>query len=334
MRHSAGRASGEVRVSLGLGAIARRAAVVVAAVMTLALLPAAAAAVDWHSVTPASSAGNTKILVGSKTLTYHRSTSEQSVRFTVEGPTRVKVLTRLRVPTSETTVDYEVAVLEDGVPLRTESMTTGSAGPGATYLALEMFTPGEIRRVYIDVPTGRHTYDLLAGTGTTVDVRVFESADGKPKRVSLAPREYAGVETLLTRDNELTYYLATAEKPVVLELSGPTVIKVNARLLFDEGMLGEHAYMLGLVSHAGPSSDLVQGDGDLWEEETVYRLSSKASTALTCRDRGDVLPGALRSFELTVPDGRHSYAFRLAGGAGREVALKFYIPKGDVENGS
>jgi len=205
-----------------------------------------------------------------------------------------------------------------------------------------MFTPGEIRRVYIDVPTGRHTFDLLAGAGTTVDMRVFESADGSPKRVSLAPRGYAGVETLLTRDRELTYYLATEDDPVVLEASGPTTIKVNARLIFDAAMIGEHSYMLGVRSWTGTSSDGDTGDvngsgraaRDASGDETIYRLESKASTTLTCRDRGDVLPGALRTFELPVPEGRHTFVFRLAGGQGREVALKFYIPKGDVANGS
>ncbi len=293
--------------------------VVVVAILVLGLTVSASAA-DWYTVTPASSDGRTQIMVEGKTLSYHRATDETPVRFVVEGPTRVKVLTRLRVPTSVTgAVDYTVNVLLDGAPLTVEKMATEAAGPNATYLALEMYSPGKLRRLYIDVPTGRHAYDLLAGEGTTVDVRVFERADRVPKRVSLAPREYAGVETLLTRDNELTYYLATEDEPVLLEVSGPTTIKVNARLIFDSGMIGEHGYMLG-VSSSG--------------DETIYRLESKASTTLTCRDRGDVLPGALRTFELPVPEGRHTFAFRLAGGQGRELALKFYIPRGDVANGS
>ncbi len=295
-------------------------AVLAAAVVTALMLPLAASAADWKSVTPASSDGRTQIMVDRKTLSYHRATDETPVRFVVEGPTRVKVLTRLRFPTSVTgAMDYTVAVALDGAPHAVHELSTESAGPNATYLALEMFSPGKLRRFYIDVPTGRHAFDLTAGGGTTVDVRVFEKADRVPKRVSLAPRSYAGVETLLTRDNELTYYLATASEPVVLEVSGPTAVKVNARLIFDSGMIGEHSYMLGVAS---------QGD------ETIYRLESRASTALTCRDRGDVLPGALRTFELPVPEGRHTFVFRLAGGQGRELALKFYIPRGDVANGS
>ncbi len=297
--------------------------------------PLTAAAADWQSVTPASSGGRTQIMVSSKTLSYHRATDETPVRFVVEGPTRVKVLTRLRVPTSGTgTVDYAVRVLLDGAPVAIEELTTGSAGPNATYLALEMFSPGKLRRFYIDVPTGRHVYDLTAGSGTKVDMRVFEKANRVPKRVSLAPRTYAGVETLLTRDNELAYYLATASEPVVLEVSGPTTIKVNARLIFDVAMIGEHSYMLGVRSWSGTSSDDPDNGALGRDDETIYRLESKSSTALTCRDRGDVLPGALRTFELPVPEGRHTFAFRLAGGQARELALKFYIPRGDVTNGS
>jgi len=300
-------------------------------------LPLPASAADWYSITPASSAGRTQIMVGSKTLSYHRATETEPVRFVVEGPTRVKVLTRLRVPTSVTReMAYTVAVALDGAPQTVHELSTESAGPNATYLALEMYSPGKLKRFYIDVPTGRHAYDLTAGGGTTVDMRVFEKADRIPKRVSLAPREYSGVETLLTRDNELTYYLATESEPVVLEVSGPTTIKVNVRLMFDSAMIGEHSYMLGVTSWLGgagdgPAPGTTGGDAG---DETIYRLESKASTVLTCRDRGDALPGALRTFELPVPAGRHTFVFRLAGGLGRELALKFYIPRGDVANGS
>ena len=328
-----------VRLPVAASLLARRGCRVVltgALLLVIALAaPMSAAAAAWRSVTPASSDGRTQIMVDSKTLSYHRATEATPVRFVVEGPTRVKVLTRLRVPTSVTAaMDYTVKVLLDGAPFAAEEMTTESAGPNATYLALEMFSPGKIRRFYIDVPTGRHAYDLIPGSGTTVDVRVFEKGDAEPTRVSLAPGEYAGVETLLTRDNELTYYLATVSDPVVLNVSGPTTIKVNARLIFDAAMIGEHSYMLGVRSWAGTSSDDPDGDALGGGDETIYRLESKASTTLTCRDRGDVLPGALRTFELPVPEGRHTYTFRLAGGQGRQVALKFYIPRGDVANGS
>ncbi len=320
------------------------AAVLAAAIVTALMLPLAASAADWHSVIPASSDGRTQIMVESKTLSYHRATDETPVRFVVEGPTRVKVLTRLRVPTSVTgDMDYTVAVALDGAPHGVHEFSSESAGPNATYLALEMFSPGKLRRFYIDVPTGRHAFDLTAGSGTTVDMRIFEKADRVPKRVSLAPRTYAGVETLLTRDNELTYYLATASEPVVLEVSGPTTIKVNARLIFDFEMVGEHGYMLGVRSWSGSvGDDPRRGDGSsagagrdgASGDETTYRLESKASQTITCRDRGDVLPGALRTFELPVPEGRHTFVFRLAGGQARELALKFYIPRGDVTNGS
>ncbi|MCD4690393.1 hypothetical protein K8S17_02930 [bacterium] len=266
-------------------------------------------------------------MVESKLLTYHRTTAGEAVRFVIEGPTRVKVLTRLRVPNSAASMDYAVEVVRDGALLTVKEMNTESDGPNSTYLALEMFTPGKLKRFYIDVPTGRHAYNLLAAGGVTVDVRVFEAADRAPKRVSLAPREYAGVETLLSRDKELTYYLATGSDPVVLELIGPTTVKVNVRLIFETDMLGDQGYMLGVRSWAGGLDESPRG-----ADEIVYRFESKASETITCRDRGDVLPGALRSFELPVPVGRQTYVFRLAGGQGREMALKFYIPRGDVAN--
>lgn len=235
----------------------------------------------------------------------------------VEGPTRLKILTRVRIPNDREEETYTVSVTRDGAHTTSEEFTA-TVSEQAHYIAFNSFRPGVIRRVYVDVPTGRHGYEILAEGEAVVDARVFQSAASRPSRVSIAPREYAAVETFYYRDKELTYYMLTEEAPVVLDVIGPTSIKVNTRLMFDETMFEDQSYVLGVREYGAP--------------EQLYKIETGPSETVTSRDRSDVIPGALRHFTLEVGRGAHTYEFRLADTVGTDVALKFYIPRGDLLN--
>jgi len=296
----------------------RRALTLAVTVVSLAVLMAGtASAADWKSFRPAEHSGRTKISVGGKELTYYQFNEDEPIAFSVEGPTRVKILTRVRVPNDRESVEYGVSISMDGVHQET---VRKEAYPkdGAFYVAFDHFRPGVIRRVYIDVPTGRHGYELTAVGGHGVDARLFESAESKPSLVSIAPAVYDAVETLYYRDKELTYYLLTVDAPIVLDVVGPTSVKVNTRLLYDATMLGEQTYVIGVKEGTEP--------------ECLYRIDAEPSQTVVLRDRDDAIPGALRHFQLEVPSGAHTYEFRLADTVAGGLAVKFYIPRGDLTN--
>ena len=285
------------------------------ALTTLLALPASGA--DWKSFRPAEHAGRTTISVSGKELTYYGLTEDEPLTFSVEGPTRIKVLTRVRVPNDRESVAYGVSVARDGIHQETVDKEAYPKD-GAFYVAFNHFRPGVIRRVYIDVPTGRHGYALTVAGEHRVDARLFERAESRPSRVSIAPTGHGSVETLYYRDKELTYYLLTGESPVVLDVVGPTSVKVNTRLLYDATMLGDQTYVVGVK------------EGD--DPECLYRIDAEPSQTVVMRDRADVIPGALRHFMLEVPRGAHTYEFRLADTVAGGVAVKFYIPRGDLTN--
>ena len=289
---------------------------VVAAALA-AVLAQVSYAADWKSLRPADYSAKAVIWIGGKERTYYHFTADEPLTFSVEGPTRVKVLTRVRMPNDRETAEYGVSISRDGVHIETVEK---DAYPkeSAFYVAFSSFRPGVIRRIYIDVPTGRHGYELRAVGVYSVDVRLFESAESKPSLVSIAPRDYGSVETLYYRDKELTYYLMTKDESVVLDVIGPTSIKVNTRLLYDATMLGEQTYIVGVREPGVP--------------ENLYRIDAEPSETVVCRDRDDVIPGALRHFMLEVPKGAHTYEFRLVDTTAGGLAVKFYIPRGDLTN--
>jgi len=275
------------------------------------------AAADWKSFRPADHSAKISISVEGKERTYYHFTVDEPLTFSVEGPTRVKILTRVRVPNDRETVEYGVSISRDGVHVETVEK---EAYPkeSAFYVAFMNFRPGVIRRIYIDVPTGRHGYELRAVGGPSVDARLFESARSKPSLVSIAPRDYDSVETLYYRDKELTYYLMTKDALVVLDVIGPTSIKVNTRMLYDATMLSKQTYIVGVRAPGAP--------------EDLYKIDGEPSQTVVLRDRSDVIPGALRHFVLEVPKGAHTYEFRLVDAAAGGLAVKFYIPRGDLTN--
>ncbi len=289
--------------------------ILLAAVAVLAAGPAMSA--DWKKLEPARYASKARVEIDSRKITYYRFDSENPLVFSVKGPTRIKVLTRLRLPAGVAEADYAISVLRDGTRGVHEQFTT-KPSEAAAYVRSEDHHPGVIRRVYIDVPTGQHGYELRAMGDAVVDAKVFESAASTPSRVSLAPLTYASVETFLHRDKELTYYIATAQKPVVFEVIGPTTVKVNTRLIFNETMFGGQTYVVG-----------VREEGEL---EILYKIEAVPSETVVFRDRQDVIPGALRHFMLDVAPGKHTYEFRLADAVAHELAVKFYIPRGDLLN--
>jgi len=296
----------------------RRALVVTVTLVSLVvLLTGSASAADWKSFRPAEHSGRTKISVGGKELTYYQFSEDEPIAFSVEGPTRVKVLTRVRVPNDRESVEYGVSVSMDGVHQET-IQKEAYPKDGAFYVAFNHFRPGVIRRVYIDVPTGRHGFELGVVGGHVVDARLFESAESKPSLVSIAPTVYDAVETLYYRDKELTYYLLTVDAPIVLDVVGPTRVKVNTRLLYDATMLGEQSYVVGVKEGTQP--------------ECLYRIDAEPSQTVVLRDRNDAIPGALRHFRLDVPSGAHTYEFRLVDTVAGGLAVKFYIPRGDLTN--
>jgi hypothetical protein len=296
---------------------ARGSSLPVLTMVALALVTTAAGAAEWRTLDPAGYESKVNVSVDEKQLPYYRFSSEKPLRFSIEGPTRVKILARLRVPMSEESATCVLNVLRDGMSAGVDTLMA-PASERSFYISFEDFRPSVIRRLYIDVPTGTHGYEIRPSGRARADARVFRAADANPSRAALAPSEYAAVETFYYRDKELVYYLATRNRSVVLSVIGPTSVKVNSRLIYEHTMLSGQTYVLG-----------VKGLG---EEERLYKIETEPSETVAFRDRSDAVPGALRHFTLEVPEGEHRYVFRVADSLGESVALKFYIPRGDLLN--
>jgi hypothetical protein len=278
---------------------------------------AAQGSAAWRTIPLSGYAAKTAMMVEGRQTTYHRFDAGQPLSFKVVGPVRLKVLTRLVIPNPRERDSYTLVVARDGVQADAKTFDTVPADK-AFYVALDSVRPGVIRRLYIDVPTGEHAYEIRAEGLARVDARVFASTEGEVERVGLAPRDDARPEVLVSGDRELTYYLLADGNPITLDVVGPTTVTVNVRLMFDDAMQKRESFVVTVEEQGG--------------EEVLTRIETARSETVRCRDRGDVLPGALRQFTLDVAEGRHTYRFRLAEAASDLAAVSFHIPRGDVAN--
>jgi poly-gamma-glutamate system protein len=92
--------------------------------------------------------------------TYYRFESEHPLEFTLNGPTTVQLFTRLDFDLTMNGVqEYGIEVVRDGVPWRTFQFHTSELS-SAHYLERPEVLPGSRKKTLIEVPPGRHVFQV------------------------------------------------------------------------------------------------------------------------------------------------------------------------------
>jgi hypothetical protein len=103
------------------------------------------------------------------------------------------------------------------------------------------------------------------------------------------------------------YYLLEKEKPVEIEVTGPTWLRVYTRLFWTEKLTGNQSYKI-----------ILQEDDE--QEKVITKETEKSSTA---RGSSNSSFSEWRSFFIDVPSGTHHYRFILWRSPSEKVALRF-----------
>lgn len=92
--------------------------------------------------------------------TYYRFEADRPLVFSVTGPTRALLYTRLDFDlTMNGTQEYAIEVLRDGVSWRTYQFHTGELGT-AHYVEFPDVLPGSRKKSVLEVPAGLHTFEV------------------------------------------------------------------------------------------------------------------------------------------------------------------------------
>ncbi|MDY0108807.1 MAG: hypothetical protein RBT60_02610 [Candidatus Krumholzibacteria bacterium] len=281
----------------------------------------AAAKSTWVSIRDLHGGQATCLDIGGTQQDYVLLDAGTPVRTTVQGPRRLKLITRYVFDADDRArTPYTVIVAVDGAEVLRKSFT-GQTQANAAVCQKADQRIGVIRRGYLDIPAGRHEVTLRAETEGhgRVATRVFRLVRRQPEAwVTFAPEGYQELRHLQFESGaQSVYYHFAAGSPLRLTLNGPTTLRLGTRLDFDHTMNGSQNYALQVTI-----------DDEVWR---TFHFDATALTAAHYIERSDLLPGVRKELRIAVPRGRHKIEIHCVRPEVCGVAAMIHIPKRDVQ---
>jgi hypothetical protein len=238
----------------------------------------------------------TTIVSGKARSYYALSTVESSV-INVEGPGTLVVNTRPQFNPGETGLKkYTVMYTIDGSIQKSEAISEVEPSTKASYEDAKLGIPGELRTFKIELLRGSHTIEFKLNDITcNVAVR-YIFTPGKIKKqewLVFSPVLPAEPVDLISKESSTDYYRFSMEKPLKVDIIGPTELRVLTRT-------ENHFQMKGTINYRVQ----VKENGLVIN---TYQLHSKVSEAAVYKDDKELIPGTACEFVIYVPKGNHVY---------------------------
>ncbi len=137
--------------------------------------------------------------------------------------------------------------------------------------------------------------------------------------IAIHPSQYVERMEVNTRDLLSNYYCIDPEQKLRVDLFGPTVLKVHARLAVERSSNKKHIRTISVYE------DGIHQDN--------YELLLEASSVSTFTTSNDSIPTSAETIYIEVPKGNHRYQFSLLEGDTDRVGLRFFLPEKDLTVG-
>lgn len=242
---------------------------------------------------------------------YFRVTAREPLEVVVEGPAKVRVVSRAEFARGVSGVQTYRLNAREGGKLLDEMVTESSASEQAELSGGQQ--AGKGRKLSFEVGAGRHVISFSAEGAPAVLVRVRTSSKrASEAMVSLTPTDAARSLLLAEGEKTIPYYELTSAKPVKLRVIGPVSLDLMTRLCFDATMRGSLGYRISV------------SDGGRRVRDLTY-TASKASTASFTNAR-DLIPSKLDRVVLPLGAGTHELVLTLIEPARGSAVVHARIP--------
>ncbi|MBN2620549.1 hypothetical protein JXB22_05595 [candidate division WOR-3 bacterium] len=245
-------------------------------------------------------------IVTKKTQEYLLLTKQEPISLTVEGPTYLRVYTRILLPDKTHDDHLYKLILAEGpmderiISFQTTRSTVTSDKHGTMV--------SKWRSFYIDVPEGMNTYTLTHWDSPR-DTILVRFAYESPQPWNIVPAtEYTTMLEMIEEERSTRYYELQKDDRVAVTVSGPTRLRITARLNYDETLFGEQSFTLGVSDNGS---------------ETTFPLKCYRSDTLHYQNRSDIVPSNARTAYLTIESGTHTLVFSMYGTLAKSAALRF-----------
>lgn len=259
--------------------------------------------------------------ISGKSASYYSLSADEVSMITLKGPGVLKVITRGRItPETGSNLNYKLLYAVDGGTHQSKGFKNVSKSKMAEYQKKFLGKPAESRSFEIELGRGDHSVGfLLQDNSIMVAARyIFTPAKVKKRKwISFNPVHPAEPVELITRESVGTYYRCSSEKPLVIEVIGPTVVRVLTRA-------ENHYNMRGLINYRMQ----VLENGKVIN---TYLLGSHRSQITVYADDNKLVPGRACEFIIDVPKGLHTYQIMPLDKDKSTVLGRFLIPRADVK---
>ncbi|MDP8209035.1 MAG: hypothetical protein P9L92_20395 [Candidatus Electryonea clarkiae] len=275
---------------------------------------------QWQPIKPLEGGKRSVLLIDDKEWTYWKLKPGESMTFDISDDSEYRIITRADLGKKK----RKEAIYAFRLNLESEKDKLFSRATkyakGVSLRNKKNLYIGESRIIEIDKQPEDQTLDIRLGKKAKYPVyfrvqNLREVYRLDADYVAITPSSYIDALGITTNEVPSTYYKMDSGKRLTVEVNGPTTMKVLARVLLNDSMRGKIKFALAVFE-----------DGNL---KNTYSLLSSASKVTEVLDRPGVVPSRGENVYIEVPSGRHRYNFDLPDN-GREVILRFFIPKKDL----
>lgn len=264
----------------------------------------------------------TSITVDSKSRMYYFLSPEKESMVYVQGPGKLRLLTRAQFATGQArTAGYEITYSLNGGELKTLRVKSVERSAQARFQDTQLGIPGQLHEFEIIIPRGDNTIVIKqTDNSIPVVVRYLFNATREKKQewIEFSPKTGFEVIDLVSHESIVSYYRFTAEKPLKIEIIGPTQLRVFTRAEFTHQMRGSITYRLKVLNN----DKLIN----------TYQMNCKRSDVATYKNNGILVPGKANEFVIDVPAGKQIYEIIPLDKDKSSILGRLMIIKKDVKN--
>ncbi|MGB9824672.1 MAG: hypothetical protein ACPLN0_00910 [Candidatus Hydrothermia bacterium] len=227
--------------------------------------------------------------------TYAVVTKDKPYTFVIEGPTWVRVYTRLlwKKDYGKST-RYKLILVKDNTD---ERFITRETEPSkVAYLGTTRLS--KWRSFYIQVPEGKHTYEIYIWKAPLDTVLVKLSYEAPQNFTDIVPEPGFKPVEIIENEKIIKYYEFSAQNPLKVKIEGPARVKATIRVPL-KSLEEQATYTL-----------MAKRDNKLIKEST---FSVKPSDTSKFKEIKDAVPSTPSKMFVDIKKGEHIIEFSLKG---------------------
>jgi hypothetical protein len=259
-------------------------------------------------------------VISEKNRYYYSINDEKASIINLQGPGKLRVLTRGRfVPGEKDRIKYRVVYSINGGEKQKYIISNVERSKKATYLKGSLGVPGEMVDFDIPLERGYNTIELHI---QNIDIPVaarYQFIPTKKKKqewIAFSPDTPSKPVNIISRESKVTYYRFSETDPLFVDVNGPTELRILTRIENHYQMKGRIQYRIEVSENH--------------KVINTYQLSSRRSEIAYYEDDKELVPGKACEFVIKVPEGKHKLKIVPLDKNYTTVLGKILMPKKDV----